>query len=124
MGIQRKTKSLDSILNAFGDAGEALSVKLLLKKLENQVNKTTVYRLLEKLVEDDVLYSFVGVDGVSWYARCRSCSAGSNCRSHPHFQCVSCNQVRCLQGEFSFPVPSDVRVTDAQILMTGYCGNC
>ena len=64
MGIQRKTKSLDRVLSAFGDAGDALSVKLLLEKLGNKINKTTVYRLLEKLVEDDVLYSFVGIDGV------------------------------------------------------------
>ena len=124
MGIQRKTKSLDRVLSAFGDAGDALSVKLLLDKLENKINKTTVYRLLEKLVEDDVLYSFVGIDGVSWYARCRDCSEGSYCRSHPHFQCVSCNEVQRIQGEYSFPLPPDVKVVDTQILMTGYCGKC
>ena len=70
MGIQRRTKSLDAVLSAFGDSNEALSARKLLDRLGEGVNKTTVYRLLDRLEDDGIVHSFVGEDSVTYYAKC------------------------------------------------------
>ena len=95
MGIQRRTKSLDAVLSAFGDSNEALSARMLLDRLGEGVNKTTVYRLLDRLEDDGIVHSFAGEDSVKYYAKCRTCSGSGHTHNHPHFHCTACNTVRC-----------------------------
>jgi len=56
MGVIRKTKSLELVLNQFQGSTTAISVIDVIKKLNSKLNKTTIYRILEKLEEDGVLH--------------------------------------------------------------------
>ena len=96
MGIIRKTESVEILLNEFLDTENALSTVELIKRLGNRINKTTIYRVLGKLEEDGVLHSFLGFDGVKWFAKCKGCSKTTHSDVHPHFQCVSCGKSECL----------------------------
>ena len=58
MGIIRKTQSLDRLLKEFENEVSAISVIELIKRLDSQMNKTTIYRVLDKLEDDAVLHSF------------------------------------------------------------------
>ena len=124
MGVQRRTKTLEGILDAFGNSNNALSAKILLRRLDAGVNKTTVYRLLEKLEEDGAVHSFMGKDSTKFYARCHSCSENAHRHSHPHFQCISCDQVQCLDFEVTLRTPGKLKVTDSQIFLKGHCELC
>ena len=73
MGVLRKTKNLERVLAAFADEGGALTAKAVLDLMPSGVNKTTVYRLLERLKDDGVLHSFTSGDGVVHYAKCHAC---------------------------------------------------
>ena len=53
MGIIRKTKSIDLLLNEFNEKSDAISTVDLIKRLSEKINKTTIYRVLDKLEEDD-----------------------------------------------------------------------
>ncbi len=124
MGVQRKTKTLEGILGAFGDSKEALSAKMLLNRLDVGVNKTTVYRLLDKLEDDGTVHSFVGEDSTKFYARCHTCSGEDHRHSHPHFQCVLCDKVHCLDDEVKIQAPAHLKVTESHVLLKGHCGRC
>lgn len=124
MGVQRKTKTVENILAAFGDSKEALSAKMLLLRMDEGVNKTTVYRLLDKLEDDGVVHSFSGDGSIKYYARCHSCSDTLHLHSHPHFQCISCDKVRCLDFEVTLAAPQNLQVTESQILLKGHCELC
>ena len=124
MGIQRRTKSLDAVLSAFGDSNEALSARMLLDRLGEGVNKTTVYRLLDRLEDDGIVHSFAGEDSVTYYAKCRTCSGPAHTHNHPHFHCTSCNTVRCLEDEVSLTVSGGFQVMEAQVLLKGRCAAC
>jgi Fur family ferric uptake transcriptional regulator len=124
MGVQRKTKTGEQILAAFGNSKEALSAKMLLSRIEDGVNKTTVYRMLDKLEDDGVVHSFSADGNIKYYARCHSCSDSLHLHSHPHFQCVSCEKVRCLDFEVNLAAPQNMKVTDSQILLKGHCDLC
>lgn len=72
MAIIRKTKSVKRLFELFEKADSAISVVELVKQLKTEMNKTTVYRILERLDNEHVLHSFIDKDGLKWYAKCKS----------------------------------------------------
>jgi len=96
----------------------------LRKQLESKMNKTTVYRILDKLMEDGIVHSFIGQDGLKWYAKCNSCSVDDHYDLHPHFQCNDCGDVECLPNNVEIPRIQGYKVNSANILMAGLCANC
>ena len=64
MGVVRKTKSIELLLNEFKTQSTAISTIELIKRLNSKLNKTTIYRVLENLVDDRILHTFIGQDGI------------------------------------------------------------
>jgi Fur family ferric uptake transcriptional regulator len=124
MGIVRKTKAVEVLLNEFNMNSVAISAKNLINKLDATFNKTTIYRVLEKLEDDGVLHSFLGKDGLKWYAKCNGCSAAEHKDLHPHFQCLSCGKVDCLSVSVTLPNIPNRTIEFSQLLIQGKCETC
>jgi len=125
MGVIRKTKSVETLLNEFEKNSQAISVIELVKRLSSKVNKTTVYRVLDRLEDDGVLHSFLGTSGIKWYAKCKNgCTKSKHTDIHPHFQCLSCGKIDCLDVNVSMPELPQRRVITSQILIQGTCEAC
>ena len=124
MGVLRKTKHLEHVLQAFRQSSDALSAGMLLDALANDINKSTVYRMLQKLEDDGVIHSFLTMDQIRFYALCKGCSSGRHVDTHAHFQCTSCKRVSCVSEEIVLPTPGRARITSAQVLLTGQCESC
>ena len=124
MGVVRKTKHLEQVLNVFRQSSDALSAGMLLDALANRINKSTVYRMLEKLEDDGVIHSFLTMDQIRFYALCKGCSSGCHVDSHAHFQCTSCKRVSCFSEDIVLPTPKRSRITAAQVLLMGQCESC
>lgn len=124
MGIVRKTKALSTVLHFFEENGEAKSVVKLVKNLDGEMNKTTVYRILDRLEQEGVIHSFNGKDGLKWYAKCEGCSAHHHSDKHPHFQCTTCEKVECLSVEIKIPSIKNHKVETTDILLLGQCEAC
>lgn len=102
MGITRKTKQVKILMDIFKREHHAISVVDLVKSLESQMNKTTVYRILDKLMDDGIVHSFIGKGGLKWYAKCQDCSCDTHNEVHPHFQCKTCGEMECLSVNFLY----------------------
>ena len=124
MGVLRKTKHLEQVLQAFRQSSDALSAGMLLDALANEINKSTVYRMLQKLEDDGVIHSFQTMDQIRFYALCKGCSSDRHVDRHAHFQCTSCKRVSCVSEEIVLPTPGRARITGAQVLLTGQCESC
>jgi Fur family ferric uptake transcriptional regulator len=124
MGIIRKTKSVEVLLNEFNNNSSAISVTKLVTKLNSRFNKTTIYRVLDKLEDDGVLHSFLGKNGLKWYAKCNGCSADKHKDLHPHFQCLDCGKVDCLSFNIEIPKISNRKIEFSQFLIQGQCDEC
>ena len=124
MGVLRKTKHLEHVLQAFRQSSDALSAGMLLDALANEINKSTVYRMLQKLEDDGVIHSFQTMDQIRFYALCKGCSSDRHVDRHAHFQCTSCKRVSCVSEEIILPTPERARITSAQVLLTGQCESC
>ena len=124
MGISRKTESVEILLNEFSEKSTALSTVELIRRLDRVLNKTTIYRVLDKLEDDGVLHSFLGFDGIKWFAKCIACSKTNHSDIHPHFQCVSCGKSECLDLTIDIPDITNREVLFTQLLIKGKCGLC
>ncbi|WP_353778383.1 transcriptional repressor [Winogradskyella sp. 3972H.M.0a.05] len=124
MGISRKTKSVKIILDIFENSPSALSVVQLVENLSEHMNKTTVYRILDRLEQDGIVHSFLGNNGLKWYAKCSDCTSHHHSDIHPHFQCNDCGKVECLTIEVSIPKIPNREIEVSQILIQGKCENC
>ncbi len=123
MGMVRQTKSVKSILKVFEARNTPISAVELIELFSNQMNKSTVYRILERLQEASTLHSFIGKDGVKWYAVCH-CLDSSNHQIHPHFQCNNCGKIECLPINISVPQVAKYNIESASLLLSGKCTNC
>lgn len=124
MGVIRKTKAVEVLLNTFNTSDEAISAKKLINQLGTTFNKTTIYRVLDKLEDDGVLHSFLGKDGLKWYAKCNGCSADEHKDLHPHFQCLKCGKVDCLSVSVTLPKIPNRKIEISQLLIQGTCETC
>jgi Fur family ferric uptake transcriptional regulator len=124
MGIIRKTKSVQVLLHEFDKSSSAISAKKLITRLSSQFNKTTIYRVLDRLEDDGILHSFLGKNGLKWYAKCNGCSADKHKDLHPHFQCLDCGKVDCLSFNIETPVIPNRKVNLVQFLIQGQCDEC
>jgi len=118
MGIVRKTKAVNTVLNIFEHNNEAKSVVNLIELVKGEMNKTTVYRILDRLEQDGTIHCFNGKDGLKWYAKCNGCS------ENPHFQCNNCDKVECLSLEVKIPSLKNHKVDTTDILLMGQCSDC
>lgn len=124
MGVIRKTKSVKTILKQFERGHDAKSVTDLVSKLSEQMNKTTVYRILERLEDEGTLHSFIGKGGLKWYALCKDCSAGQHQDVHPHFQCSECGMTECLTVDVTIPTIANHKIDAVELLLIGQCNKC
>jgi Fur family ferric uptake transcriptional regulator len=124
MSIIRKTKSVTVVRNIFKEKNEAQSVVNLIDLLKGQMNKTTVYRILDRLEQDGSIHSFIGKNGLKWYAKCKGCTSDSHSDGHPHFQCTECDKVECLSIDISIPAIKNHKIETTDILLSGKCEAC
>jgi len=124
MGIIRKTQSVTLLLNEFKKDTGAISTIELIRRFNAKLNKTTIYRVLEKLEDDGILHSFLGKNGIRWYAKCKDCSTAGHIDGHPHFQCLSCGKVDCLSVNIYIPPIPKRTVEVSQVLIQGKCEIC
>ncbi len=124
MGVIRKTKSVENVLAQFQQSQDAQSSVSLVESLKGQMNKTTVYRILERLEDDGILHSFKGTDGVQWYAKCDGCDSSNHSDLHPHFQCNECGKTECLELVIPMPNIPNHTVDEMELLISGKCADC
>mgnify|MGYP001596211739 FL=1 len=124
MGIVRKTKAVNTVLNIFEHNNEAKSVVNLIELVKGEMNKTTVYRILDRLEQDGTIHCFNGKDGLKRYAKCNGCSENHHYDLHPHFQCTNCDKVECLSLEVKIPTLKNHKVDTTDILLMGQCSDC
>ena len=91
-----------------------------------EINRVTVYRILDLLVEKGLVERLSGGGRSLFYGM----APNENHPAHPHFHCKSCGALQCMQ-----PVNFNVDIKDIQrsfagevrsveVLVSGICRNC
>jgi len=121
MGVIRNTKAIEELTSLFLEDEKALSVIEIVSKFSSKMNKSTVYRALKRLEDDEIIHAFIDGDGLKCYAKNRN----SNKKEvHPHFHCKTCGTSICVPYEYEIPSYQNHKIDSAQILLFGECNKC
>ena len=121
MDIIKKTKSVKKILNTFNKT-DAISIIELVDKFKKEMNKTTVYRVLERLEKSNILHSFIDQKGLKRYAKNNKNT--NSTKSHPHFMCEDCGESSCVDIDIKIPSTPQYIIKNSEYLLTGQCKKC
>lgn len=125
MNLTRKTKSLKSIIDLFNSTDSALSAAELIAKFKNKMDKTTVYRILDRLTQSELLHSFTDNHGIKRYVKSKKNNSSDTLKNeHPHFLCLSCGISSCLSVEIEVPKIPEYKIKSSEHLLIGECKTC
>ena len=125
MKTTRKTTAKTEILELLEKTSMALSHKEIQVELDGLCNRVTIYRVLERLLEEGFVHRIVNTDGVVKYARCHSCKHQHHQHNHLHFSCTQCQEVTCLQQvQPSYQLPPNYLAQEVHFTISGICPNC
>jgi Fur family ferric uptake transcriptional regulator len=122
----RLTRARIEVLATLLDAEEALTHHDVERRLRrgHDVDRVTLYRVLEWLTEQGLAHKLSGED------RVRRFSAAGHRQvrgaGHAHFECSSCGKVICLDRARlpSIPLPAGYRRSDVEVTIKGSCDRC
>lgn len=102
----------------------ALSHTEIQKSLEGLCDRVTIYRVLERLLDEGIIHKVINVDGVVKYASCHS-SSEKHHHNHNHFSCQKCKSVTCLADvEPSYKLPKNYKLSEMNFALSGLCPQC
>ena len=116
------------VLEVVGNNNFPLSAKDIFNTLKrsSSINRVTVYRILDLLVDHGVVER-ISTGGRAFYY---GLAPNNHHRSHPHFYCMICGQMDCLSPE-SLTVDMDSllktfpgQVKKVEVRIDGICKNC
>lgn len=99
-----------------------------LKQNAESVGLATVYRNLDKLVQDGVIIKYIGMDGSS--ASYQYIGDAAEHKDHYHLVCLQCGQMEHLHcniiEEFAAHIQNEHRflLDSMKTVFYGYCQNC
>jgi len=120
----RNTTAKSKILDLINNSKTALSHAEINTALKDSCNRVTVYRILDRLMDEGLVHKAVNTAGVVKYAACNDCEPGHN-HNHVHFSCEKCKIVTCLEDvEPTFSIPDNYQVNEVNFSISGICPAC
>jgi len=122
----RVTPARLAVLEILLDSAIALSHHEIEDAIERRgldVDRVTLYRVLDWLVERDLAHRIAAEDRVWRFNAADRLQAGE----HAHFHCTGCGQIVCLDIPDSaapFALPEGYRPERAEITIHGRCPRC
>lgn len=108
MLLERKTKLSKMVLKLLGRVSQPLSINQLLELLSNEQlspNKTTLYRMMDKLIDNNAVAMITRSNGASYFELINHGHVSKHNHKHHgghhhHFFCNNCDVVKCLDSCF------------------------
>lgn len=120
---ERFTPARSAVFALLRDAARALSRQEIESGLgrANALDRVTVYRVLDWLVEQGLAHKVAGLDRVWRFSIAREAHD-----RHAHFQCVGCGKVVCLSdvAPRRVALPRGFRSECVDVTVKGRCAEC
>lgn len=120
-GLSRTTIRT-KLMEVFYHADEALSSKEIEGKLDDDVDRVTLYRTIKLFEEKKIIHKIVIDNQVTKY-KLINIQKG---KEHPHFHCTACDKVLCLPDTPlpSCNLPEGFSIEAQNTIVEGTCHNC
>ncbi|AWH74385.1 transcriptional regulator [Dokdonia sp. Dokd-P16] len=121
---RRNTPSKEAVLNLLSNTGKAMSREAIEQKLNVEIDRATIYRVLNRFHEDGMVHKIIAEDGKQYFALCMDCDDKNMSDNHFHFRCKSCDTIECLPETVHFTVPDGYSVNSINCVLSGICNDC
>lgn len=121
---RRNTPAKEAVLDVLMKTGKAMSQDAIEKCIDLDMDRATIYRVLNRFCEDGTLHKIVAEDGKQYFALCVKCEDKDPQLHHFHFRCINCQTIECLSTPVHFSVPAGYNVNSVNCILTGVCKKC
>lgn len=121
---RRNTETQKAVLSVLTSQRRAMSHDAIAKQLEVEADRATIYRILNRFCEDEIVHRIVADDGKQYFALCIKCDENALPANHFHFRCTKCETIECLPTLVEFSVPKNYVVQQLNCVLVGICKDC
>lgn len=121
---RRNTASKEAVLSVLTNSKKAMSQDAIMQHIEVDADRATIYRVLNRFVEDEVIHKIVADDGKQYFAMCVKCDEMTVPDNHFHFRCIKCETIECMPSMVNFSVPEGYNVKRINCVLIGVCKDC
>lgn len=121
---RRNTAIQEAVLSVLTSKRKAMSQDAIVKQLALNADRATIYRILNRFCEDEIVHKIVADDGKQYFAVCVQCDDLPKNKNHFHFRCTKCETIECLQTLVEFSVPEKYNVQQMNCVLIGICNDC
>jgi len=121
---RRNTPAKTAVLTILQGAKSAMSQDSIEAEVRGEMDRVTVYRVLNRFCEDGITHRILADDGKYYFALCIACEGEKHNHDHFHFRCLECQKVECLTQQVTVALPKGYRQSAISSWVTGYCKNC
>lgn len=117
----RATLSRLAVLEVLLRCERPLSHQEILQAIEPELDRVTVYRVLDWLTDSGLAHRINAADRATRF----SVSSALHC--HVHFQCERCGHIFCLPQStpvLSAPLPAGFVQNEIEVTIRGICASC
>jgi Fur family ferric uptake transcriptional regulator len=122
--IRRNTPSKEAVLELLTSSKRAMSHDAIEQHVNIEMDRATIYRVLNRFCEDGLVHRIVAEDGKQYFAVCMKCDKNKLDDNHFHFRCIICQTIECLPTPVHFTVPRGYNVESVNCVLTGTCKDC
>ncbi len=115
----RITQPRQKILDIFFNTSGPQSLSSLENALSKEMDRATIYRNLLTLSDKGIIHGVTGNQGTQYLL-----SSSTNHPMHPHFKCLSCDTLSCIEVNTSISLPENYSVKNINWLIEGHCPSC
>lgn len=134
----KKTAPRLAVISVLVETNDPLTHQEILKKLPENFDRVTLYRVLDWLLQNEVVHRIAGEDR-AWrfhlnmsHHQYNQATVSTKKRfitqhEHAHFQCANCGKMFCLenvQPRLTDAMPTDFVVDSIELNIKGKCANC
>lgn len=120
------TKQKDVILNAIKHQRQEFTIKDIYSQVKDTTGLTTVYRLVDKLVQDGRLNKYISTENITYYQYLEECCNDNhfflkceNCGTMFHVDCDCIDKIsNHIKNNHKF------KLNKKNIIITGICDEC
>lgn len=121
---RRTTPSKEAVLSVLTRTGKAMSQDAIERKIDVDMDRATIYRILNRYCDDGLVHKIVADDGKQYFAVCLKCDKKKLPDNHFHFRCTNCQTIECLPALVQFSVPKGYQVEKLNCVLVGVCKEC
>src|SRR5699024_2205962 len=121
---RRKTATQEAVLSVLTSKRRAMSQDAILKQMDVEADRATIYRILNRFCEDEIAHKIVADDGKQYFAVCVKSSSRVVPGNHFHFRCTKCETIECLPSTVEYSVPESYQVESLNCVLVGVCKDC